>query len=338
MHTDFVRTIPISRRLGIALGIFGGIVCIGTAGYMILAGLGFVDALYQSVITLTTVGFREVTEFDTPTKLFTIVLVLVGVGTALYTLTLVVQESLEGDIRSRFYQKRKALEIRRMENHYILCGFGRVGQEIARELNERRQPFVVIEERPESAEHARAFGYHVIQGDASQERSLVEAGLGSARCLLAASDSDAGNTYITLTARSLNPGAFIVARVAYPHNEEKLRLAGADRVLSLYSLGGRRMVLLALQPGAADFMDTLASGRQGDLVLAEFEVSHDNRLSGMSCQDFLAGTKAATLLGIRHSDGSLAVGPRESERLRDGDILIVLAEEQDLALLRTGRW
>ncbi len=338
MHADFVRAIPISRRLAVALGIFASIVVIGTAGYMVIAGMGFIDALYQTVTTLTTVGFREVTEFDTATKLFTIVLVLVGVGTALYTLTLVVQESLEGDMRSRFYQKRMTLEIHHMEDHYVLCGFGRVGQEIARELHERGQRFVVIEERADSAEHARAFGYHVIEGDASQERALVEAGLNRARCLLVASDSDAGNTYITLTARSINPGAFIVARVAYPHNEEKLKLAGADRVLSLYSLGGRRMVLLALQPGAADFMDTLASGRKGDLVLAEFEANHDNRLSGMTCKDFLAGTKSATLLGVRHRDGSLVVGPRETEQLTDGDILIVLAEEQDLALMRTGRW
>lgn len=306
----------------------------GVVGYMTIARMSFVDALYQTVTTLTTIGFREVTPFGTPEKIFTVFLVLFGVGTALYALTLVIEESLDGDIRSRFYQRRKTLEIQHMRDHYILSGFGRVGQEIARELHERREPFVVIEENEEPAERARAFGYNVIHGDAANERVLVEAGLAYARCLFAASDSDAGNTYITLTARSLNSGVFIVARAALPQNEEKLRLAGADRVLSLYSLGGRRMVLLALQPLAADFMDTLARGRQGDLILAEFEVTAQNGLAGLTASELVAGAKNATLLGIRHRDGSIAVGPRVSEPLHDGDIVIALAEEGDLALMK----
>jgi voltage-gated potassium channel len=284
------------------------------------------------------VVYRELAVFGTVEKLFTIALLLAGVGTAFYALTLIVQESLEGDLRSRWAQRRMALEIERMEDHYILCGFGRVGQEIARELQDRRQKFVVIEESDDTAARARAFGYHVIHGDAAQERTLVQAHLSSARCLLAASDSDAGNTYITLTARNMNPGIFIVARVAAPHNEEKLRLAGADKVLSLYSMGGRRMVLLALQPLAADFMDTIAQGRPGDLVLAEFEASKDNGLAGMTCGQLVAGAKNVTLLGIRRADGSLALAPKEAERLSDGDIVIAMAEEDDLRLMKSGRW
>jgi voltage-gated potassium channel len=165
---------------------------------------------------------------------------------------------------------------------------------------------------------------------------LVQANLSRARCLLAASDSDAGNTYITLTARAVNPSCFIIARAALPQNEEKLRLAGADRVVSPYSLGGRRMVLLALQPLAADFMDTLARGRHGDLVLAEFAVNPDNGLVGQTCRQLISGAPSATLLGIRRGDGSLAVGPRDTEVLADGDIVIVLADESELAQLQGG--
>jgi voltage-gated potassium channel len=209
-----------------------------------------------------------------------------------------------------------------------------VGQEIARELRERGVDFVVIEQTPEQLERARAFGYLIVAGDASDELTLNRAGLGTAKCLLAASDSDAGNTYITLTAKSINPRCFIVARVGYPHNEEKLRLAGADRVISLYSMGGRRMVLSALQPLAADFMDTLATGRHGDLVLAEFEANEVNGLAGRTCAELLAGARSATLLGIRRRQGTLVVGPRTEEALHDGDILIVLAEEDDIGELR----
>ncbi len=333
MRRDLLRTVTVSPRLRVSLGLFIVAIATGVAGYMTLSGMTFVDALYQTVTTLSTVGFRELKPFGAAEKLFTIFLILFGVGTVLYTLTLIVQEALEGDIRSRFYLRRMELEIERLSNHYILCGFGRVGQEIARELRDRRVPFVIIEQTPEAAEHARAFGYLVLEGDATVDRVLQMAGLQQARCLLAASDSDAGNTYITLTAKSVNPGCFIVARVAAPHNEEKLRLAGADRVLSLYSLGGRRMVLSALQPLAADFMDTLASGRHGDLVLAEFEVNERNGLAGLSCGQLLEGSRNATLLGIRHRQGTMVVGPRGEEELHDGDIIIVLAEEQDIAQL-----
>jgi voltage-gated potassium channel len=334
VRRDVVRALPISRRLASAVALFLAAIAAGIVGYIVLADMSFIDALYQTVTTITTVGFREVRPFGTGAKLFTVFLVMAGVGIALYTLTLIVQESLEGDIRSRFYRRRKELEIERMRDHYILCGFGRVGQEIARELRDRKELFVVVEEREDSVERARAFGYHVIEGDGSQERVLLQAGLPEAKCLLAASDSDAGNTYITLTARSINPSCFIVARVAYPHNEEKLKLAGADRVLSLYSMGGRRMVLMALQPLAADFMDTLATGRHGDLVLAEFEANRENGLAGTSCGQLLANAGSATLLGVRHTDGRLTVGPGAAEQLHDGDIVMVLAEEQEIASMQ----
>ena len=337
MRIDFLRALPLSRQLLGAMALLTSTVIIGTTGYMLLADLSFINALYQTVTTVTTVGFREVKPFDTSEKIFTIFLCLIGIGGALYTLTLVAQESLEGNIRSRYYRRRRQLDIERMKDHYILCGFGRVGQEIARELRERGMDFVVIEETAENAERARAFGYHVVDGDASQERSLVQAGLPYARSLLAASDSDAGNTYITLTARALNPGCFIVARAALPHNEEKLKLAGADRVLSLYSLGGRRMVLLALQPLAADFMDTLAAGRNGDLVLAEFDVNEQNGLIGTTCGQLVSGSRNATLLGVRRADGSLTVGPPGSEVLADGDIVIVMADDDDIGVMAGSR-
>ena len=305
----------------------------GTAGYTLLTPMGFVDALYQTVTTLSTVGFREVTPFDTRAKLFTIVLILEGVGTVLYTLTQVMELALEGDLHSRFYQRRQAMRIEQLENHYVLCGFGRVGQEIARELRERGVDFVVIEQTPEEVERARAFGYLVIAGDASDERILNEANISRAHCLLAASDSDAGNTYITLTAKSINPNCFVVDRVGYPHNEDKLRLAGADRVLSLYSLGGRRMVLTALQPLAADFMDTLASGRRGDLILTEFEANAENGIAGLTAGQMIAGASNATFLGIRHRTGILEVGPRNDSILHDGDVAIVLADEADITAM-----
>ncbi len=331
MHRDLLRSLPLSHRLATALGLFVVAMAIGTGGYMLLSGMSFVDALYQTVTTLSTVGFRELTSFGTAEKLFTVFLILFGVGTVLYTLTLIVEEALEGDLRGRFYIRRMELEIERLRGHYILCGFGRVGHEIARELKERSVPFVIIERTTEVAAHARAAGYLVVDGDATQEDVLVKAGLREAHSLLAASDSDANNTYITLTARAINPECFIVGRVSDPANEEKLRLAGADRILSLYSMGGRRMVLSALQPLAADFMDTIASGRHGDLLLTEFQVNRSTGLAGSQCGALIEGARNATILGIRNASGVLEVGPKPDTALRDGDIVIVLAEEADIS-------
>lgn len=332
MHRSTISAV-LPPRLQVILLLLVGVIATGTTGYMLLTDLGFVDALYQTVTTVSTVGFRELAPFDTRTKLFTVALILFGVGTVLYTLTQIMEIALEGDLRSRFYQRRIAMRIEQLENHYVLCGFGRVGHEIARELRERGVDFVVIEQTPEEVERARAFGYLVIEGDASNERVLNEANISRARCLLAASDSDSGNTFITLTAKSINPGCFVVARVGYPHNEEKLRLAGADRVLSLYSMGGRRMVLTALQPLAADFMDTLASGRHGDLLLTEFEANAENGIAGLTAGQLIAGASNATLLGIRHRQGELEVGPRNDSVLHNGDVAIVLAEEGDIAAM-----
>ena len=322
------------RRLNVALGALLAVIAVGTAGYMSISRMTFIDAMYQTVTTLTTVGFREVKPFGTGSKLFTIALILAGVGTVLYALTLVIEQALEGDIRSRFYLRRARMRIDELREHYVLCGFGRVGREIARELSERGVEFVVIDQTPEAVERARAFGYLVVEGDASDERVLTLANIGHARCLLAASDSDSGNTYITLTAKSMNPSCFVVARVARPHNQEKLRLAGADRVLSLYSLGGRRMVLSALQPLAADFMDTLVSGRSGNLVLAEFEASGENGLAGKTVSELIAAARNATLLGVRQAGGDLTVGPREDTVLGEGDIIIILADETEIASMR----
>jgi voltage-gated potassium channel len=341
VHAGLLSTVPLSARLRWALAGVAFAISVGTVGYMALTGMSFVDALYQSVTTLSTVGFRELAPFGTAEKLFTIGLILFGVGTVLYTLTLIVQEALEGDIRSRYFRRRTELEIQQLTGHFIVCGFGRVGAEVARELAEREEPFVVIERDPARAESARALRHLVVEGDAEDERVLATAGLPRARALLAVSDSDAGNTYITLTAKAVNPGCYVVARVAAPANDDKLRLAGADRVVSLYSMGGRRIVLSALQPLATEFMDTLASRRREGLVLAEIEVDDENGLAGSTCGQLLDGVSQATLLGVRHRAGSVVVGPANDEPLHEGDIVIVLATEDDLARLhgrpRAGR-
>ena len=322
------------RRLATGGGLFLSLLGLGTAGYMLIEGWSFLDALYMTVTTVTTVGFREIRPLDTGGRIFTIILVLFGVGAAFYILTALVQTVVEGELGLALGVRRMKARIDALRDHYILCGFGRVGKEIARELTARRVPFVIVESNAEALARARSGEYLVVDGDASVDATLEEAGVRRARCLLAASDSDSGNTYITLTAKAMNPDLFVVARVGRPANEDKLRRAGADRVISPYLIGGRRMALSALQPIMVDFMDTLIRGRRGEQIMVELEVTPDSALVGISLREALNLSQGVTVLGLhRRSGGTVTVGPRLDEVLDVGDRLMLLGEEEDLERL-----
>ncbi len=305
----------------------------GVAGYMIIEGWSFLDAQFMTVTTITTVGFREVHPLGNGGRIFTIFVILFGVGVAFYLLTTVVQSAVEGELAQALGIRRMQQKIEALRNHYILCGFGRVGEEIAREYRERGVPFVVVENNPEAIERCERDAYLLIPGDATQDAILERAGIRHARGLLAASDSDAGNTYITLTAKALRPELFVIARVGQPFSEPRVRRAGAERVISPYKLAGRRMALSALQPLTVDFFDVLASGRQGDQLLAELVVSEESQIAGQNVHDMLHRCSSTSLLAIQHPDGALVVGPPDSHVINLGDRLILLSNEPDIETL-----
>jgi len=307
---------------------------LGVAGFMLIEGWSFLDALYMTVTTITTVGFREVQPLSDGGRIFTIFLILFGVGVAFYILTTLVATVVEGDLGLALGVRRMKGRIEALSDHYILCGFGRVGEEISREFADRKIPFVIVESVPESLERARKKGYLVVEGDASTDATLLEAGAQRARCLLAASDSDAGNTYIVLAAKALNPRLFVVARAGQPVSEERVRRAGADRVISPYSIGGRRMALSALQPLVLDFIDSLAAGRHGEQILAEIAVTDESGLAGLTIEGCFINCPGATVLALQKATGPIQVGPRPSTVLEVGDRLMVLGDEEDLEALR----
>lgn len=317
-------------RVATGLAIFGVMLAAGTLGYMIIERWSFLDALFMTVTTITTVGYREIQPLDTKGRIFTIVLVLFGVGTAFYLLTTFVALIIEGDLRAAFGLTRMKGRIEQLRDHHILCGFGRVGEEIAREFNERKTPFVVVENNRDTLQRAVEQGYLVVEGDAASDEVLLEAGVKRARTLLAASDSDSGNTYITLTAKALNPQIFVVARAARRESEARAMRAGADRVISPYAISGRRMALSALQPNVVDFIDTLAVGRNAEQILAEIEVTEESCLFGLSVRQLLEASPV-TILGLQRAGGELIVGPREDVRLEMGDRLMVVGREGDVA-------
>jgi voltage-gated potassium channel len=321
------------RRLLVAALLLPALLVLGVAGYMLIEGWSFLDALYMTVTTVTTVGFREVKPLSDGGRIFTIFLILFGVGVAFYILTTLVATVVEGDLGLALGVRRMKGRIEALSDHYILCGFGRVGEEIAREFSDRKIPFVIVESVPDSLERARKKGLLIVEGDAATDATLLEAGVQRARCLLAASDSDAGNTYIVLAAKALNPNLFVVARAGQPISEERVQRAGADRVISPYSISGRRMALSALQPLVLDFIDTLAAGRHGEQILAEIAVTEESGLAGLTIDGCFINCPGATVLALQKPSGPIQVGPRPNTVLEVGDRLMVLGDEEDLAAL-----
>ncbi len=307
---------------------------VGTAGYMVIEGWGFLDALYMTVITVTTIGFREVQPLDDAGRIFTIFFAIAGVGAIFYALLAVFQFLIEGELGMLLGVQRMKGRIEALKDHYILCGFGRVGEEIADEFGERRIPFVVVENNPEAIERAQRRGWLLLVGDATSDPVIREAGVERARCLLAASDSDAGNTFITLTAKALNPNLLVVARAAHPESEARMLRAGADRVFSPYVIAGKQMALSALQPMVVEFIDTLAAGREGMPILAEIDVTAGSELAGKTIHDVLHDCRTIVVLGLQKTSGELVVGPPSDALLAEGERVIVMGLEDELEAIR----
>ena len=307
---------------------------VGTAGYIAIEGWGFLDALYMTIITLTTIGFREVQPLSSGGRVFTMVLAVAGVGAIFYAMIGLLQFVLEGELAVLLGVRRMKGRIENLREHHILCGFGRVGTEIAREFTARGAPFVIVDANPEAIARARAADYLLVEGDATSDAVLREAGIERARGLRAASDSDAGNTFVVLAAKALRPDLYVVSRAARAESQPRMRRAGADRAISPYSIAGRRMALSALQPLVVEFIDTLARGRQEEQILAEIEISQESGLGGRTIQDIMQSCRGAVVMGVQRATGAIQVGPRGDTHLNVGDRLIVLGEEAELEAIR----
>jgi voltage-gated potassium channel len=325
------------RRLAVGGLLFLALFVFGVVGYMAIEGWSFVDALFMTAITVTTVGFEEVHPLDTAGKIFTIFVAFFGVGWAFYILLGLVELILEGELGLALGVHRMKTKIESLRDHYILCGFGRVGTEIAREFTAHGAPFVIVESNPEAIGRARAGGYLLVEADATSDAALREAGIDRARGLLAASDSDAGNTFVVLTAKALRPDLYVVSRAGRLESEARMLRAGADRAISPYAIAGRRMALSALQPLVVEFIDTLASGRQQEQILAEIEISQESGLGGRTIQDVMKSCRGAVVLGVQGASGTIQVGPRGDTPLAAGDRLIVLGDEAGLEAIRPAR-
>ena len=301
---------------------------------MVIEGWSFLDGLYMTITTITTVGFMEIHPLSFAGRIFTIFLIIGGVGGALYILTTMVQYILEGQFGITMGRRRMKAKIARLKGHFILCGYGRVGREIARVFNEERASFVVIDNDKEQVAKAESYGYLCLLADATSDEVLKEAGIGRARGLVAAVGNDTANTYITLSARGLHPDLFIAARCSSSEAESKLRRAGADRVISPHIIGGRRMAMLALRPAVVDFIDTVTYRPGRELQLENVDVASSSSLVNQTLKK-VRERVGITVLAMRKQSGKLLANPPDEEIIEDGDRLIVIGTKKRLAALES---
>ena len=312
------------------------VVAIGTTGYIALLGWSLDDALYMTMITLTTVGFLEVNPLDTIGRIWTSLLAVSAVGIIFGTVGLAAEYVVEEVTSGRREDRRMHQRIEALSGHFVICGYGRVGATVARELLEAGASVVVIDQVQESLERARADGHLVVLGDATTDAVLREAGVERARGLVTAIDTDALNVYVILSARALNPTLVIVGRANTLEAEEKLRRAGANRVVSPYVMGGHRLAELAIRPGVVDYLDAALSHREPAFGLESVSVVAGRGLEGRTVGEVRAG--GIVVLAIARGDGSDGAryesDPADDRRLAAGESVIASGDSTALARLR----
>ncbi len=325
------------RHLGIAISLVLGVLALGIVGYMLIEQFSFIDALFTTVDMMSTVGITAHPLSDSG-RLFTILIIILGVGSLFYTFGVIMEFIIEGHFRQAIGRRIMDRKISTLRNHCIICGFGRVGSRIASEFAAARKQFVVIDENEATVQRCIQKGYPVIQGNAASDEILREVGIQYAQVLLAATDQDANNIYISLSARNLNPNVLIVARANHDETVVKLKQAGANRVLSPYAISGHRMANLALQPNVVDFFDTLINAENPDLAIQEVILASHSQLIGKTIADAQNTLTDGTMILAIKKPGGLVMGSRLETCIESGDAaMIVGTPEQIMAFARQNR-
>jgi voltage-gated potassium channel len=326
-------TVPLAR-LRVGLAALGVIFCVAVCGYR-LAGWDWLDAIYMVVITMSTVGFREVGPMTPGLKLFTILVIVFGVSTSFYILGGLVHMVLEGEINRALGMRRVSREIERLSGHVVICGFGRMGEVVAGELAQRKRPFAVIDSDAERIAEAIALGYLALQDDATEEATLRAARVPEAEALITTLPSDADNVFITLTSRDLNPRLQIIARGEHRSTEKKLIRAGADRVVLPAMTGALRMAAMITRPSVIELVELAAGGQIAEMAIEELAISADCRLLGKSIRDSQARNHHGLLIvALRRADGQLVLNPGASTEFQAGDTAVVIGRLSDIEKFR----
>jgi len=306
----------------------------GTAGFMTIEKWRFLDALYMTVITLGTVGFKEVHDLSDSGKMFTMCLIVVGVSVLGYIVGSLAQIMFEGQFQRIIGRKKVEKQIGALKEHYIICGFGRIGSLICREFKANDLPFVIVEKSADALEKLDEEGYLHMRGDATLDETLLKAGIKRAKGLISVVTSDTENVYITLTARGLNPDLYILARSGEEGSDIKLKRAGASKVVSPYIIGGSRMAQSILRPNVVDFIEIATGSEHMDLQMEEITIPPHSAFAGETLVS--SGFRKAIgviIVGIKKAHGKMIFNPHSQAKIEGGDTLIVLGEPPSIAKL-----
>lgn len=324
------------KRIIIAIALLGIIVISGTIGFMLIQKWSFFDSLYMTIITIGTVGFREVRELTSMGRIFTIGLIVVGISVAGYAVATLSAFIIEGEIKNLFKGRKMNKQITKLNNHIIVCGYGKTGGEIVNELKKSNKHFVVIETDEHKAEELKNQGYLVLVGNATEDEILEQAGVNQAEVLVATLSNDADNVYVVLTARGMNPDIRIIARAVDEISSKKLIRAGADKVVSPYSIAGKRMARLISSPGIVDFLEVMVMSQELELMIEEVTIQQGSPLIKKLLHEsnIRAETDGAYVIGIKKGDEKIVVNPPGDTRLDEGHILYVLGNNAQIEKLQ----
>jgi voltage-gated potassium channel len=320
------------QKLLLSLFLIVLVISFGTMGYMFIEGWDLLDSLYMTIITLASVGYKEVHDLSFNGRIFTIVLIIGGVGTVAYALTSAARIIIEGELQDVFGRRRLENKIKGLKDHYIICGYGRMGKIICKELREKNQTFVVIEKKDDLM--ADTEDTLIIQGDATRDEELKEAGIDKAKGLISVLPTDAENLFVVLSARGLNPHLLIVARAGEEGSEKKLLRAGADKVVSPYHIGGLRIAHTILKPAVVDFIEFATKSGNIDLQMEEITIQEASELSGLTLDECNIGRGLGIIIvAIKKADGELKFNPTFRSAINAGDTLIALGETSKMRIL-----
>jgi voltage-gated potassium channel len=323
-----------NRHLIVSIILSLAILIIGTAGYMIIEDWRFLDALYMTVITISTVGYREINQIGDVGRVFTILLVAIGVGFTLYVAAAVVQFMVEGRMRIILGRRRLDQKINRLKNHYIVCGYGRIGRVICRNLRRKPLDVVAIDKNPDLFQLMDEDEILYVAGDAADEASLIKAGINRAKGLVAALATDTDNVFLVLTARQLAPELTIIARASNEAVKSKLQAAGADSVESPYEMGAVSMAHHIIRPTVTNFLDLAFAHRRTDIQMEEIPVSESSKLVNVQLKD--SGIRQnfnLIIIAIKKPDGNMLFNPSFEAEIMPDDTVIAVGELENLQKL-----
>jgi len=318
-------------RLGISLILLLVIILFGTTGYYIFESMPLFDSFYMTLITISTVGFSEIKPLSQVGRIITIIIIISGISVLTYTLGQVAKIFVEGELRKIFGRRKLEKQISKLNNHYIICGYGRIGGIISKELSDENIPFVVVEQDPGKIEKLENDRFLYLNMDATSEEALIKAGMDKAKGIVTAVSSDADNVFITLTAKGLRPDIFILARTSDIKNESKLLKAGATRVVCPYLIGGSRMAQVLKKPTVVDFIDiAMMDGKLG-LKMEEALVGPNSNLIGKTLiSSHIRQNFGVIIVAIKKPTNEMIFNPIPTEKLEAGDVIVVIGKKEDL--------